>query len=227
MHLKPFLSLASVFHKHGFQLWLVGGSVRDYLLALPLLDVDAVTNATPEQMKVFLPQADHRFSQYGLMKLIHEAYTFEITTLRIERDYKDYRHPSSIIFVQTPIEDVVRRDFTMNGLYLDDQNHLLDYVDGQKDIAQKVIRTIGEPYGKFSEDPLRLLRAIRFQLQCGFTMEPNTQQAVRDQIDLLNQLKPQKIESEMKKLFALRHPQTRATLNAFKVPLVYFESMLK
>ena len=152
MHLKPFLSLASVFHKHGFQLWLVGGSVRDYLLALPLLDVDAVTNATPEQMKVFLPQADHRFSQYGLMKLIHEAYTFEITTLRIERDYKDYRHPSSIIFVQTPIEDVVRRDFTMNGLYLDDQRQRgAWYVDA----GRAVLSVHGEHGDQYAGRPER------------------------------------------------------------------------
>jgi tRNA nucleotidyltransferase/poly(A) polymerase len=227
MHLKPFLSLASLFQKNGFQLWLVGGSVRDYILNLPLLDVDASTNATPLQMKAFLPQADDRFSQYGLMRLVFEAYTFEITTLRTERDYKDYRHPSSITFVQTPIEDVVRRDFTMNGLYLDDQLRILDYVNGRDDIKNQLIRTIGDPYRRFSEDPLRLLRAIRFQLQCGFSMEPKTEQAVLDQIDLLSQLKPQKIESEFKKIMALRHPKTLETLHALKVPQAYFESVLK
>jgi tRNA nucleotidyltransferase/poly(A) polymerase len=227
MHLKPFFTLADIFKKHGFQLWLVGGSVRDYLLKLPLLDVDAVTNATPLQMQVFLPQADNRFSQYGLMRLVFEAYTFEITTLRTERDYKDYRHPSSITFVQTPQEDVVRRDFTMNGLYLDDRLQVLDYVNGQEDIKNHVIRTIGDPYIRFSEDPLRILRAIRFQLQCGFSLEANTKQALLDQIELLSQLKPQKIESELKKMFALRHPKTLETLQAFKVPQTYFESMLK
>lgn len=227
MHLKPFIHLAELFQKNGFQLWLVGGSVRDYLLNLPLLDVDAVTNAIPTQMKTFLPHADDRFSQYGLMRVVFESYTFEITTLRTEREYKDYRHPSSITFVQSPQEDVVRRDFTMNGLYLDDQLRILDFVEGQFDVRQRIIRTIGDPYVRFSEDPLRLLRAIRFQLQCGFTMEPKTKQAVKDQMDLLVQLKPHKIQIELKKLMALRHPKTLETLQAFQVPSAYFESMLK
>lgn len=227
MHLKPFLSLANMFRKHGFQLWLVGGSVRDYLLQLPLLDVDAVTNATPQQMQLFLPEADHRFSQYGLMRLVYEAYTFEITTLRMERDYKDYRHPSSITFVQTPKEDVIRRDFTMNGLYLTDQMEILDYVHGKEDIAKKIIRTIGNPYVRFSEDPLRILRAIRFHLQCRFEFENETKQALLDQMDLIDQLKPQKIDSELKKITALRHPETLEVLHRFHVPKAYVESMLK
>ena len=160
--IEAYLSLDKLFSSHGFKLYLVGGTVRDYLLGLPLDDMDAVTDATPEEMKMFLPDANYRFEMFGSINLKVDDVKFDITTMREEDGYADARHPGKIKFVKELSKDVVRRDFTVNALYLDNNLKVIDLVDGQKDLKNKVLKTVGEADRRIKEDPLRILRAFRF-----------------------------------------------------------------
>lgn len=197
--LVAFQQLVKLFNEHGFSLYLVGGTVRDYLLNLPLTDMDAVTDATPEEMKTFLG-GDYTFSKMGSIKTKFENIKFDITTLRKEEDYQDYRHPSKIHFVKTLEEDVSRRDFSINAMYLDKDLKLVDFVGGLKDLNQKTIRIIGCPDKRIKEDPLRILRAIRFSLMLHFSIDSELEKAMLDNIELLKLLTKDKVKQEIKKI---------------------------
>lgn len=216
-NLSPFLELETLFAKHGFKLWLIGGSSRDYLLKREFTDFDLVTDATPSQMKSFLSDGDFRFAQYGTVRLTQPHVTIEITTLRKESGYKDYRHPQSVQFIKDPQGDYVRRDFTINALYIDGQLKVTDYCGGLDDLKHRVLRIIGEPHRRFQEDPLRMLRAIRFELMLGFTLEGKTKQALISNIDLLEYLNPIKANGELDKILALPAKGTRELLKAYGV----------
>lgn len=215
MRLEPFLSLASVFEKHGFHLWLVGGSARDYLLKRPSLDMDCATDARPSEIQSFLFDLNDRFAHYGHVSLYHLDQKIEITTLRVEGSYVDARHPGSLQFVVEPQRDVIRRDFTMNGLYLTSSFDVLDYVNGQQDIDQKIIRMIGEPNSRLQEDPLRILRAIRFHVSLQFSFESSLAQAMKDNAHFLDRLNPQKVIQEVKKIDFLDYHAARGALAQF------------
>ena len=126
--LQTVKNLESLFKKRGFSLFFVGGSVRDYLLYKEFFDVDLVTNATPKDMKEFLENADFTFEKFGFVKVRFEGNSFDITTLRIEEEYEDHRHPKAIRFADKLEEDVLRRDFTVNGLYMDTNLKVYDFV---------------------------------------------------------------------------------------------------
>lgn len=201
--ITAYLKLARLFKDHGFSLYLVGGTVRDYLLRLPLTDMDAVTNATPIQMNAFLKEANNKFMKYGYIKYQVDGIKFDITTLRIESKYKDYRHPSKIKYVDSLKKDYVRRDFTINAMYLDDLFVLYDYSSGQEDLKNKIIRLIGNPKKRIKEDPLRILRAIRFSLEFGFSFDEKTAKAMKKYAFLLKKLNKEKIKEEIHKFPAV------------------------
>ncbi len=192
-------SLADTFHDHGFILYMVGGTVRDYLLGLPLTDMDLVTDATPSEMKVFLESADYTFEKYGSVKVKIDDAKFDITTLRKEEGYSDYRHPNKICFTKSIKEDVFRRDITINALYMDKDLNLIDLVGGKKDIKKHIIRMIGNPLTRIKEDPLRILRIYRFQLEIGFDIDQELEKTLKENVSLLNLLNKDKIISEIKK----------------------------
>lgn len=143
--IDAYIKLAKVFKNKGFNLYLVGGTVRDFLLKLDLNDMDLVTDATPTQMLPFLVGADDTFKQYGSLKYNFEGVKFDITTLRVEGKYDDSRHPSKVKYVTDLRKDYVRRDFTINSMYLDSYFILYDYCHGQEDLKNKLIRFIGNP----------------------------------------------------------------------------------
>ena len=116
--LEAFINFAQLFESHGYQLYLVGGSVRDYLLGIPLMDMDVVTDATPEQEKEFLEGGEYAFEKYGSIRFSYDGVKFDVTTLRKETGYIDSRHPSEVVFTNRLEEDVYRRDITINALYL-------------------------------------------------------------------------------------------------------------
>ena len=198
--LKLFIKLAEIYETHGFKLFLVGGSVRDYLLGNPLTDMDVVTNATPIEEKEFLPDANYTFEKYGSIKLNFEGVKFDITTLRVEGKYDDSRHPSKVKYVTDLKKDYVRRDFTINSMYLDSYFILYDYCHGQEDLKNKLIRFIGNPKKRIKEDPLRIIRAIRFALMYGFSFEEKTEKAMKDYSGLLAKINKDKIRQEVSKI---------------------------
>ena len=198
-NLEVFDKLFNLFSDNGFSLYMVGGTVRDYLLGLELFDMDVVSNATPEDMKKFLPTADYTFARFGSVKYKLDNVKFDITTLRKEMGYSDSRHPNKIEFCDSLEEDVKRRDFTINGLYMDNNLRIYDFVNGQLDLKNKIIKMIGDPKKRIKEDPLRILRALRFSLEFDFSIDENLENAIKNNIDLLKKLNQEKIKEEFHK----------------------------
>ncbi|MCQ2815018.1 MAG: CCA tRNA nucleotidyltransferase [Bacilli bacterium] len=197
--LISFQKLADKFKRYGFSLYLVGGAVRDYLLGKPLTDLDAVTDATPDDIKQYF-EGDYSFKKFGFVRLNEDGMIFEVTTLRKESEYLDSRHPSKIVFVKELEIDVERRDFTINSMYLDSNLDVIDYVGGLEDLNKKIIKIVGNPKKKFSEDPLRILRAIRFSIDLEFSIENHTKTSIFETISLLDKLNPEKIKEEISKI---------------------------
>ena len=198
-NLETFEKLFNLFFENGYSLFMVGGTVRDYLLGLELFDMDVVTNATPEDMKKFLPTADYTFARFGSVKYKLDDVKFDITTLRKEAGYIDARHPNKIIFCDSLEEDVRRRDFTINGLYMDNNFKVYDFVGGQLDLENKIIRMIGDPDKRIKEDPLRIIRALRFSIEFGFSIGEDLQKSIENNKELLKKLNPEKVKEELHK----------------------------
>ena len=199
--IKEFQQLAQLFKSHGFNLFLVGGTVRDYLLNKELTDMDAVTDATPFEVTSFLNNIDTTFAHLGSLKYKNEDGTkFDITTLRKESGYLDSRHPSKITFVKDLNIDYLRRDFTVNAMYMDSELNIIDYCNGQQDLSNHILRMVGDPDTRLKEDPLRILRAIRFALMFNLKIEPSLYEAMRDRFYLLSNITDAKIKSEIDKI---------------------------
>ena len=199
--IKEFQNLAVLFKSHGFNLYLVGGTVRDYLLDIELEDMDAVSDATPLQIISFLPDVDTTFAHLGSLKYKNEnGLKFDITTLREESGYFDSRHPSNISFVKDLTKDYLRRDFTINALYMDADLNVIDLCRGQKDLSAHLLRMIGNPDERLKEDPLRILRAIRFALMFNLKIEETLLEAMKDRFYLLSNITDAKLRSELSKI---------------------------
>ena len=199
MNKSTFSSLAKLFNKNGFRLYMVGGTTRDYLLDLDILDYDFATDATPDEMKVFLPEANYTFAKFGTVRVKDDDIKVDITTFRVEGKYDDRRHPSTIEFVKSIKEDYVRRDFTINAIYIDENYNVIDPCDGIDDLENRIIRFIGNPVKRIKEDPLRILRADRFAKKLNFKIEEKTKKAMQKYHYLLDELNPNKIIEELKK----------------------------
>lgn len=194
-----FINLARLFEKHGFSLFMIGGTSRDYLLEREVLDYDFVTDATPEEMKRFLDVAKYTFAKFGIVSLIYNKQKIDIVTLREEDDYIDFRHPKTIRYVRDIKRDYIRRDFTINAIYIDKDFKIYDFVDGLKDLKEGIIRFIGEPEKRVIEDPLRILRAERFARKLGFIIEEKSLAAMNKYRHLLAKLNPDKVREEENK----------------------------
>ena len=185
----------------GFQALLAGGCVRDLIMGRTPNDFDIATNATPDQVAAIFPKALLVGREFGVTIIPVEDYKIEIATFRVDGSYKDGRRPDSVTF-STPEEDAKRRDFTVNALFYDlDQKKVVDYVGGEADIKAKLIRAVGEPEKRFSEDKLRLLRAVRFAAQLGFEIEPSTFSAISKLYAAVNVVAQERIRDEFVKLF--------------------------
>ena len=198
--LRLFQIISEQFKNHGFQLYLVGGTVRDYLLSLPLTDMDAVTDATPDEMKSFLSDADYTFAKYGSVRYVLEEVKFDITTLREESEYLDARHPQKVQFVKNLSSDVKRRDFTINGLYLNNGFEVIDLVQGKQDLANHLLKTIGDADQRIKEDPLRIIRAIRFAIDFDLKLDESLVKAIKENMELVHSLNIDKVKQDMKKM---------------------------
>lgn len=199
--LKTFYELSSKFSKYGYHLYLVGGTVRDYLLKIPLSDMDLATDATPFEIEKILPEADFTFSKYGSIKYIDKNKNkFDITTFRKEGRYLDNRHPKYIKFIKDIKVDSKRRDFTINAMYIDDKFNIIDFHHGKEDVEKRILRMIGNPIKRLKEDPLRIIRAIRFSIEFDFKIEERLNKAIFKCSKLLEKINLDKIKMEILKL---------------------------
>ena len=220
-NLIKYQNLSKLFKDNGYQLYLVGGTVRDYLLGLSLSDMDAVTDATPEQMKAFLSDADFTFAKFGSVKCHYSETKFDITTLREENGYVDSRHPENIKFVKDLSVDVKRRDFTINGLYLNDKFEVIDLVEGFADLNNRILRCIGDPEIRIKEDPLRIIRAIRFKIDLNLEFDESLRMVMKNNIALLDKINPDKIKQDLNKMKCREMDTILDTLADFNITHLY------
>lgn len=202
-------------HEAGHQAGLVGGCLRSLLLGQTPKDYDIATSATPEEVRsVFRDRPIHGAGEtFGTLIVLHQGEPFEITTFRTEGAYTDHRHPDHLAFGRDLLEDLKRRDFTINGLYYDADQGLVDPFGGRKDLSQGILRAIGDPMERFQEDPLRILRALRFAALLGFRIEGKTHQALLDLYPLLDHLSKERIAGELVQI--LTAPGSASILKAY------------
>jgi poly(A) polymerase len=194
-------SICDTLRDNGYQALLVGGCVRDLLLARESADYDVTTDATPEQVMALFSEGVAVGAQFGVILILRDGLKVEVATFRSDVGYSDGRHPDSVVYSKTPQEDVQRRDFTINGLLMrHDSGEVLDYVGGQADLQAKIIRAIGEPDRRFKEDKLRMLRAVRFAARFGFEIEVETFSAIRRQVSTIHQVSPERLREELTKM---------------------------
>lgn len=194
--------LLNILYSHGFEAYVVGGCVRDSLLSKTPNDWDITTNALPQEiMKIF-----SKFSlittglKHGTVGIIYEKEVFEVTTYRIDGKYTDNRHPESVKFTNNISDDLSRRDFTINAIAYSEKSGLVDPYGGKNDIENKIIKCVGNPYERFNEDSLRILRALRFSSGLGFNIEKSTANDAMECRVLLDNIARERIASELIKI---------------------------
>lgn len=157
-----------VLEEHGFQAYAVGGCIRDSLLGRTPHDWDITTSALPEQVKALFKKTVDTGIQHGTVTILLDGEGYEVTTYRLDGEYEDSRHPKEVTFTSLLSEDLKRRDFTVNAMAYNEKDGLVDLFGGQKDMEEKVIRCVGDPLERFTEDALRILRAVRLQPSWAF-----------------------------------------------------------
>jgi tRNA nucleotidyltransferase/poly(A) polymerase len=182
----------------GHEALLVGGCVRDLLLGRDAKDYDVATEAHPEEIAALFPRSGLVGAQFGVVLVRDDDAVVEVATFRSDLEYRDGRRPEGVHFERNPREDALRRDFTINGLFLEPgSGEVLDYVGGREDLRNRVIRAIGDPEVRFREDHLRLLRAVRFAARLGFTIEPRTMEAMRELAPSILRVAPERVRDEL------------------------------
>ena len=204
---KKFNSAINVlekFNEAGYEAYFVGGCVRDYLLNDEFSDIDITTNALPDEVKQIFKKSIDTGIQHGTVTILVNGDSFEVTTFRTEDDYIDHRTPEKVEFVSDLKEDLDRRDFTINAMALDSKGKLYDYHCGEKDLRNKIIKTVNNPNERFFEDALRMLRAFRFSSKLGFEIEENTLKAIKNNAELIKFVSIERIVNEFRKLLTGR-----------------------
>ena len=186
---------------NGYEAVFVGGAVRDILLNKEANDIDIATSALPEEVKsVFMRTADVGLA-HGTVLVIEDRIPIEVTTFRTDGEYEDHRRPTDVKFVSSLEEDLRRRDFTMNALAMTELMQIIDLFDGQRDLENGIIRTVGIPTNRFKEDALRMLRAIRFTAQLGFSIETETFKAIKSESNDLSYVSVERVTAELEKIW--------------------------
>lgn len=199
-------------HNSGQEAYAVGGCVRDTILGREPQDWDITTSATPEQIKAIFQKTVDTGIQHGTVTVLIDRVGYEVTTYRIDGEYEDARHPKEVIFTASLLEDLKRRDFTINAMAYNEQDGLVDAFDGVGDLKRGVIRCVGDAKERFGEDALRMLRAVRFAAQLGFVMEAQTRQAIEELAVQLKKVSAERIQVELTKLLVSAHPEEMRAL---------------
>lgn len=190
----------------GFEAYAVGGCVRDSVLGREPDDWDITTSAKPEEVKKLFDRTIDTGIQHGTVTVIFGREGFEVTTYRIDGKYEDSRHPKDVTFTANLKEDLRRRDFTINAMAYNNKDGLIDLYEGMQDIERGLIRCVGNAKERFTEDALRMMRAVRFSAQLGYTIEENTKAAIRELAPTIRKISAERIQVELVKLMISDHP---------------------
>lgn len=199
--------IISVLTEAGFEAYVVGGCVRDAILGRDAADWDITTNALPSQVKALFPRTLDTGLQHGTVTVMQGKEGFEVTTYRIDGEYLDGRHPDKVTFTPSLLEDLKRRDFTVNAMAYNEKKGLVDAFGGLEDLERRRIRCVGDPRERFTEDALRILRAVRFSAQLDFTIEEKTRAALSEFAPRLLKVSAERIQTELVKLLTSSHPE--------------------
>ena len=184
----------------------MGGCIRDSLLGRTPDDWDITTSARPEETKALFEKTIDTGIQHGTVTVMRHGRGYEVTTYRVDGEYEDGRHPKEVTFTASLEEDLKRRDFTVNAMAYNEEDGLVDLFGGRQDLERKIIRCVGEANERFEEDALRIMRAVRFSAQLGFTIEERTKEAIRGHADRLRQVSAERIQMELTKLVTSPNP---------------------
>lgn len=195
-----------ILEEHGFEAYAVGGCVRDSMLGRIPDDWDITTSARPEQVKELFRRTVDTGLQHGTVTVLMEKEGFEVTTYRVDGEYEDGRHPKEVAFTASLEEDLKRRDFTINAMAYNPARGVVDLFHGQEDLAEGMIRCVGNPQERFTEDALRIMRAVRFSAQLGFQIEEKTKDALSVLAPNLKYVSAERIQAELVKLLVSPHP---------------------
>ena len=195
------LKLLKEFTDRSYKAYIVGGFVRDYLLGIESSDIDITTDATPKEIKELFANSCLPNDDYGSVIVIKKGIRFDITTFREEKDYEDHRKPSVIQYIDDLYPDLLRRDFIINTLCMDDSGEIIDHLGARDDINNRIIRTVGDAYQKFSDDSLRILRAIRFATILDFELSDEVVDAIGKTKQFVKSLSYTRKKEELDKIF--------------------------
>ena len=199
-------SIINTLEGAGYEAYAVGGCVRDVLLGRTPNDWDITTSANPEQVKELFRRTVDTGIAHGTVTVMMDKDGFEVTTYRVDGEYEDGRHPKEVTFTASLEEDLKRRDFTINAMAYNPKKGLVDLFQGQNDLENKVIRCVGNPLERFTEDALRIMRAVRFSAQLGFSLEEKTRAALSVLAPNLKHVSAERIQVELVKLLVSPHP---------------------
>ncbi|MFQ7832901.1 MAG: CCA tRNA nucleotidyltransferase [Mediterraneibacter gnavus] len=215
--------------RYGYDAYAVGGCVRDSILNRKPEDWDITTSAKPEQVKRIFRRTVDTGIEHGTVTVLIGKDGFEVTTYRVDGLYEDGRHPKEVTFTSRLEEDLKRRDFTINAMAYNDDERLVDAFGGMRDLNYHLIRCVGDPKERFSEDALRILRAVRFSAQLAFPIEPETAEAIKSLAPNLEKISAERIQAELVKLLVSDHPeriQDACELGITKVVLPEWDDMV-
>ena len=204
--------LMNKFAENKAEIYVVGGAVRDFILKREVNDWDFTTNLTPEEMQKIFPKNSFYNNKFGTISVVFGDDIFEVTTYRTEQGYSDSRHPDEVKWGKTLDEDLQRRDFTINAMALDTVGNIIDLYDGQEDLKNRLIRTVGNPDERFNEDALRMMRAIRIASQIGFLIEEKTFESIQKNAPLIQKIAGERIRDELFKILLSPVPSDGITL---------------
>lgn len=214
---------------HGHEAYAVGGCVRDSILGRIPDDWDITTSALPEETKELFARTFDTGIEHGTITVVMDKDAFEVTTYRVDGKYEDSRHPSEVTFTRSLKEDLLRRDFTINAMAYNDTDGLIDIFGGMEDLQAGIIRCVGDATARFSEDALRILRAVRFAAQLGFSIEESTKEGIRTLASNLALISAERIQVELVKMLVSPNPELldmAYKLGITKVILPEFDEMM-
>lgn len=222
--------IIEVLQQRGYEAFAVGGCVRDSILGRIPDDWDITTSASPYQIKELFQRTVDTGLQHGTVTVMVGNTGYEVTTYRIDGEYEDGRHPKEVLFTSNLTEDLKRRDFTINAMAYSQEQGLIDAFGGMDDMQNKIIRCVGDPWKRFGEDALRILRAVRFAAQLGFVIEEKTKQAIVELAPTLVKISAERIQTEMVKLLISDRPQLWKTVyetGITKIIMPEFDRMME
>lgn len=204
-------SILESLQKSGYEAYVVGGCVRDALLGREPNDWDITTSALPMEVKSVFPRTIDTGLQHGTVTVLCGGTGYEVTTFRVDGVYEDGRHPKEVTFTPSLREDLKRRDFTINAMAYNNESGLVDLFGGQKDLENGIVRAVGDPVQRFTEDALRIMRAIRFSAQLGYEIEPETLRAASALAPNLRRISSERIREELEKTLVSDRPELLRT----------------